>query len=592
MKFEDVVQIGALKFQRKSDGGYLGLCPAHRDTTPSFKVDRAPDGELLVKCYAGCDGNAVLKSLRALLPSDRLNSGAEFIKTAEYVYEDYKGLPRLRVIRMEAGTKKKFSQEHWKDGKWNWGKGEGDIAPLNYSFWKDATEIFLVEGEKCVEAMQKAGFIATSTPGGAQGWNEGYCRAFADKKVTILPDNDEPGMKFADKARESMAMHADSIRIVDLPGLEPAEDVVDFLAKYGVGKLREVLDGVKTPDPAELEGFAPAASRLQAVEAVQTENRENLIPFGIRFFDEAMGGIMPTDLVVATAKTGMGKTQLAMNVALNAILKGKKVFFFALEAFEGEIEARLTYTLAAHWYIEESGAIYMSFGDWIRGRPETVQALAPYIERARKELAKELAGLFTFYREGSKKFDVTDFERKFAIVSKSADLVIVDHLNYFDSHDDKASDVKMNADVMKRIRDCVLIQKKPVMLLVHVKKGSTNDGALLPDIEYIAGASDIFRIPTKVIIMGKARDATPTGKSKQPTYVRIPKDRFGDNLSAYTALMHFDFSRGKFDDEYMLGYTEKGDKEFVEFDHVDYPHWYGRLWKNKTVKRTEPDYEF
>ena len=40
---------------------------------------------------------------------------------------------------------------------------------------------------------------------------------------------------------------------------------------------------------------------------------------------------MPSELVVVSAETGVGKTEFAMNIALANAQRGKKVFLMALE---------------------------------------------------------------------------------------------------------------------------------------------------------------------------------------------------------------------------------------------------------------------
>ena len=52
------------KCGRKSGGGYLTHCPAHRDETPSLSVSDEK-GKLLVKCFGGCPQEAVIEALRA-----------------------------------------------------------------------------------------------------------------------------------------------------------------------------------------------------------------------------------------------------------------------------------------------------------------------------------------------------------------------------------------------------------------------------------------------------------------------------------------------------------------------------------------------
>ena len=42
----------------------MGHCPAHNDRTPSFAIDTAEDGRILLHCFAGCSQAAIEASLR------------------------------------------------------------------------------------------------------------------------------------------------------------------------------------------------------------------------------------------------------------------------------------------------------------------------------------------------------------------------------------------------------------------------------------------------------------------------------------------------------------------------------------------------
>ena len=47
----------------KSGGGWMALCPAHNDSTPSLSLRDANDGRVLVFCHAGCDQKTVIAAL-------------------------------------------------------------------------------------------------------------------------------------------------------------------------------------------------------------------------------------------------------------------------------------------------------------------------------------------------------------------------------------------------------------------------------------------------------------------------------------------------------------------------------------------------
>lgn len=42
------------KVKKTGRGNWLACCPAHEDRSPSMTIHEAPDGRILVKCFAGC----------------------------------------------------------------------------------------------------------------------------------------------------------------------------------------------------------------------------------------------------------------------------------------------------------------------------------------------------------------------------------------------------------------------------------------------------------------------------------------------------------------------------------------------------------
>lgn len=51
---------------RRNGPGWLVLCPVHGDRHPSLSIKDGGGGKLLVKCFVGCDGREILKTLREM----------------------------------------------------------------------------------------------------------------------------------------------------------------------------------------------------------------------------------------------------------------------------------------------------------------------------------------------------------------------------------------------------------------------------------------------------------------------------------------------------------------------------------------------
>src|SRR5439155_16687247 len=73
----------------------------------------------------------------------------------------------------------------------------------------------------------------TTSAGGSAAAHLTDWSPLAGREVVILPDNDEPGRKYAhDVVGQLVALSPrPSIRIVRLPGLPPSGDLADFIAQ-------------------------------------------------------------------------------------------------------------------------------------------------------------------------------------------------------------------------------------------------------------------------------------------------------------------------------------------------------------------------
>ena len=154
-------------------------------------------------------------------------------------YFDEHGELRYQVLRYEPT---RYIQRR-PDGD-DWVYNMEGVEPLPYRLpdmlaKPDAT-VFVVEGEKCADALAKLGLIATTSHGGAGKWREPLNEYFEGRRVIVLPDNDEPGARHADGVITHLLPVAREIRRVELPGLPPKGDIVDWLnAGQDLDTLRE-----------------------------------------------------------------------------------------------------------------------------------------------------------------------------------------------------------------------------------------------------------------------------------------------------------------------------------------------------------------
>jgi hypothetical protein len=227
--------LGLPVVSRSPDGWTKCRCPAHKDDNASFSFKIDDDGTVHVKCHAGCTTAAILRALgdfdkRHLFPQGQ--SGKRIVAT--YDYSDRDGQLLHQVVRYDP---KDFRQRRPDSkGGWIWNLKGVPIVPYRLKELLDAppeVEVYVVEGEKDADNLRAIGLTATTNAGGAGKWRKEHSEVLRGRKVVVLPDNDEPGLKHAQLVAASLQGIAASVKVVLLPGLPPKGDVSDWLAMTG-----------------------------------------------------------------------------------------------------------------------------------------------------------------------------------------------------------------------------------------------------------------------------------------------------------------------------------------------------------------------
>lgn len=263
------------------DGKYMARCPNHGDSNPSLSVSLGDDNKILLKCFAGCSTEAIVWSMGLELKDLFAEPAAAFptygeskanqpaTQEAEYLYAGGT-LKKLKFRRADGS--KYCTWKHLKGSTWE--KGRNNILPGLYQSQPDLPGIFfLVEGEKDVDNLKKAEMVAVSLPDGAQSkWEDSYDAVFKGKQVVILPDNDEPGKKYAQMCAEKLHGNAANIWIVDLkqawPDIPEKGDVSDLIFRFGAEvAIQKVMELLQTTP----EWTPPATESLSLICAADVE---------------------------------------------------------------------------------------------------------------------------------------------------------------------------------------------------------------------------------------------------------------------------------------------------------------------------------
>jgi len=284
---------------RKSGDAWACRCPAHDDRKPSLGVSVGDDSRVLFHCRAGCTVEAIVSALGlsmrdlyasngaaaetrprsedrpgvtwptladALKAMDRQHGSNELI-FRRWEYHDESGIVIGVALRWDlaAGGKRCLPLCRVESGGWT-NRAMPTPRPL-YGLpgllASPAAPVVVVEGEPCVDVVQSLGMLATTSAGGASAPHLTDWSAMAGREVTILPDCDDAGEKYAATvARLAQEAGALAVRIVRLPGLTKGEDVADFLSVHGEEETAATIHRLT----AEAEICAPTEEAASALE--------------------------------------------------------------------------------------------------------------------------------------------------------------------------------------------------------------------------------------------------------------------------------------------------------------------------------------
>jgi hypothetical protein len=151
--------------------------------------------------------------------------------------------------------------------------------------------VFLCEGEKAADALASIGVFTSTSHTGAGSWPAANSTWFTDLNIVLVPDNDQPGYRYASLVASALLPIAKSVRLLALP-VGHTEDAFEWVMAGGdkaqlmtlCKGLQPVLDAesiVYLPPPA-LEDSDPESDEFTlepALELVPAESKIRIEPW-------------------------------------------------------------------------------------------------------------------------------------------------------------------------------------------------------------------------------------------------------------------------------------------------------------------------
>jgi 5S rRNA maturation endonuclease (ribonuclease M5) len=234
---------------------------------------------------------------------------------ATYDYTDVAGRVLFQCVRYEP---KDFRQRQ-PDGRggWKWNLTGVKLVLYRLPEVLKASEVWVVEGEKDADTLMALGLCATCNPLGAEKWRDEYNQALRGKPVVILPDNDAPGRRHAERVARALDGVAASLRVVRLP--DTVKDVTDFRATFtdkveAAERLSSLAEGAAEWTPAQPDTKPTTDQRPVIQFFTPSELRNYQPPEGIVLVGDCH--IVRGNVFVIAGPPGVGKSRAAMSLAV------------------------------------------------------------------------------------------------------------------------------------------------------------------------------------------------------------------------------------------------------------------------------------
>ncbi len=231
---------------------FVARCPAHDDSNPSLYISEGAEGRILLDCKVGCKFKDIVSAV-GLKETDFFKSKKQTrkkISEREHIYHDKYGntIAKKTVVSYDDNTKccfwYSYSSGSYKSGL------KGIKVPLYKlpELISSKDVVYIVEGEKDVETMQRLGYTATSSPNGAGlKWSSKRFNDYLNgRDIVILADNDNAGTKAAEEIAKAVYPVAKSLKVIPsadiMLGLKNKGDISDVAEKVGNTEAKRLLD--------------------------------------------------------------------------------------------------------------------------------------------------------------------------------------------------------------------------------------------------------------------------------------------------------------------------------------------------------------
>lgn len=312
----------------------------------------------------------------------------------------------------------------------------------------------------------------------------------------------------------------------------------------------------------------------------ETDHKDSL-KYPIAYLNEALGGMTKSELIVIGADSGTGKTEIVNSIAFDNASRGKNVYLFSLEGDRYEVINRQRYKEYTQMVNStKRWDLLVSYRDFIQGnmgdKKDKVRDEMLSIDELFKAKYKTLK---IYAREESLTMEL--FASHLELINGKADLVVIDHLHYFDFKSrDEYSEIN---EIMKQLKTLQDKYRIPIVLVSHLRKKDKT--RVFPGQEDFHGSSNIVKQADTCIVLAHIEPgeedtehyAKQVNTNIYDTGIRVAKSRSGFS-NRLLGIVKYDLNKRKYADDYELAIC--GNTFVTKIEKDSYPTWSRYAKKN------------
>jgi len=472
----------------------------------------------------------MIEGIVEALPSRKIDS--ETCRKFNYETGTYKGEP-VHIANFYDKNYNKVAQKlRFKDKRFIWLGDPEKITLFGQNIWRDGgnkSKIIITEGEidaLSVSKVQGNKYPVVSVPSGATSAKK-YIKRELEwlskfESIVLMFDEDEAGKTAVIECANILPVK--KVKIASLP----AKDASELLQTGRGEQIVQAMWEAKAYTPQGIIEGNDTKDLLLKDDYVET------IPYHWNGFNKKLGGIRKGELVLLTAGSGTGKSQVCRELAYHLINKKEKVGYIALEeSVKRSIRGIVSVGLNKLIHI-----------------PEVRQNISD--EKILEEWAN-IKDYVCFYDHfGSSDTDDLMNRIRYMVQSLDCKTIILDHISIVISGLADGDERRLIDNTMTQLRKLVEEVKCAMFVVSHLKRPEGKTGheeGVQTSLSHLRGSHSLAQLSDAVI--GFERNQQDEIQNNVMT-ARILKNRFsGDTGIACSLIYNKDTGRlveGTFDE--------------------------------------------